>query len=82
MSIMRTQLSSPCGVHAKVMAILLRAGNWVLLEGVDATITKTATIVPEFLEDEVHVIRPLQFHTQVLLGLLAASVLLSQAPCT
>lgn len=40
------------------------AGNWVLLEGLDATITKTATIVPEFLDDEVHIIRPLQFHTQ------------------
>lgn len=26
------------------------AGSWVLLEGLDATITKTATIVAEFLE--------------------------------
>lgn len=40
------------------------AGNWVLLEGIDATITKTATLVPEFLDEEVHIIRPLQFHTQ------------------
>lgn len=42
-----------------------RAGNWVLLEGLDATITKTATLVPEFLDEDVHIIRPLQFHTQV-----------------
>ena len=41
------------------------AGNWVLLEGIDKTITKTATVVPEFLDEEVHIIRPLQFHTQV-----------------
>lgn len=41
------------------------AGSWVLLEGIDATITKTATLVPEFLDEEVHIIRPLQFHTQV-----------------
>ena len=40
------------------------AGNWVLLEGLDATITKTATLVPEFLEEEVHIFRPLQFQTQ------------------
>ena len=42
----------------------LAAGNWVLLEGLDATITKTATLVPEFLEEEVHIFRPLQFQTQ------------------
>jgi len=36
----------------------------VLLEGLDATITKTATLVPEFLEEEVHIFRPLQFQTQ------------------
>lgn len=40
-------------------------GNWVLLEGLDATITKTATLVPESLDEEVHIIRPLQFYTQV-----------------
>ena len=36
----------------------------MLLEGLDATITKTATLVPEFLEEEVHIFRPLQFQTQ------------------
>lgn len=40
------------------------AGNWVLLEGVDATITKTATIIPEIYEEEVHIFKPLQFQTQ------------------
>ncbi|EFN60133.1 hypothetical protein CHLNCDRAFT_56589 [Chlorella variabilis] len=40
------------------------AGNWVLLEGVDATITKTATIVPEFLDEEVYIMKPLAFSTQ------------------
>ena len=37
----------------------------MLLEGIDTTITKTATLVPEFLDEDVHIIRPLQFHTQV-----------------
>ena len=45
------------------MAAAPRAGNWVLLEGLDATITKTATIVPEYLEEEVHIFRPLAFQT-------------------
>jgi U5 small nuclear ribonucleoprotein component len=35
----------------------------VLLEGLDATITKTATIVPEYLDEEVHIFRPLSFQT-------------------
>ena len=42
----------------------LRSGNWVLLEGVDATITKTATIIPEAYEEDVHIFKPLQFQTQ------------------
>ena len=40
------------------------SGNWVLLEGVDATITKTATIIPEIYDEEVHIFKPLQFQTQ------------------
>lgn len=35
------------------------AGAWALLEGLDATISKTATVVPEFLDEEVHILRPL-----------------------
>lgn len=40
------------------------AGNLVLLEGIDATITKTATVIPEFLDDAAYIFRPLQFQTQ------------------
>ena len=36
------------------------AGGWVLLEGVDETIFKTATIVSEFTEEDMYVFRPLQ----------------------
>ena len=50
-------------------------GNWVLLEGLDATITKTATLVPESLDEEVHIIRPLQFHTQVICRALLSDTL-------
>jgi 116 kDa U5 small nuclear ribonucleoprotein component len=47
----------------------------VLLEGLDATITKTATLVPESLDEEVHIIRPLQFHTQVMCRVLLSYTL-------
>ncbi len=42
---------------------MAKAGNWVLLEGVDATIAKTATIVKasERNEGDVHIFSPLQF---------------------
>lgn len=33
------------------------AGNLVLLEGVDGTIFKTATIVAEFYDEEVHIFK-------------------------
>lgn len=33
------------------------AGNLVLIEGIDATITKTATVVSEHLEQEMHIFR-------------------------
>jgi U5 small nuclear ribonucleoprotein component len=43
---------------------VLKAGNWVLLEGVDANIAKTATIVGDGLpndEQDVHIFSPLKF---------------------
>mmetsp|Transcript_18570 Transcript_18570/g.39863 ORF Transcript_18570/g.39863 Transcript_18570/m.39863 type:complete len:988 (-) Transcript_18570:519-3482(-) len=40
------------------------AGNLVLIEGIDSTITKTATVVSDVYEGEVHIFRPLRFQTQ------------------
>mmetsp|Transcript_18406 Transcript_18406/g.20495 ORF Transcript_18406/g.20495 Transcript_18406/m.20495 type:complete len:553 (+) Transcript_18406:67-1725(+) len=37
------------------------AGNWILLEGIDATIGKTATIVDASIDEDVHIFSPLQF---------------------
>ena len=51
--------------RARTNVTLARAGNWVLLEGVDANISKTATIVSPALlqqeDDAVHVFAPLKF---------------------
>lgn len=41
----------------------MTAGNWILLDGIDQSITKTATIVsPDF--DGIDIFRPLEFHTE------------------
>jgi U5 small nuclear ribonucleoprotein component len=56
------------------------AGNWVLLEGVDATITKTATIVPEYLEEDVYIFRPLQFQTQAVVKIAVEPLNPSELP--
>lgn len=39
------------------------AGNWVLIQGVDAAITKTATITSAIGNDDVEIFRPLRFDT-------------------
>ncbi|XP_068659300.1 110 kDa U5 small nuclear ribonucleoprotein component CLO-like [Aristolochia californica] len=39
------------------------AGSWVLIEGVDASIMKTATLCPMDLDEEVYIFRPLKFNT-------------------
>jgi hypothetical protein len=40
------------------------AGNLVLVEGLDALISKTATVVGRHLDEEVHVFKPLRFQTR------------------
>uniref|UniRef100_A0A7I4CYW6 SNU114 homolog n=1 Tax=Physcomitrium patens TaxID=3218 RepID=A0A7I4CYW6_PHYPA len=39
------------------------AGSWVLIEGVDASIIKTATLCNEYYDEDVYTFRPLQFNT-------------------
>ncbi|CAL5227943.1 g10990 [Coccomyxa viridis] len=56
------------------------AGNWVLLEGLDATISKTATVVPEFLDEEMHIFRPLQFQTQAVVKIAVEPLNPSELP--
>ena len=53
-----TAVAVPRG-RKKLQVSLLKAGNWVLLQGVDATISKTATLVSE--REGMHIFKPLQF---------------------
>ncbi|CAA6670724.1 unnamed protein product [Spirodela intermedia] len=39
------------------------AGSWVLIEGVDASIMKTATLCPLHMDEDVYIFRPLRFNT-------------------
>ncbi|XP_010942549.1 110 kDa U5 small nuclear ribonucleoprotein component CLO [Elaeis guineensis] len=39
------------------------AGSWVLIEGVDASIMKTATLCPLDMDEDVCIFRPLRFNT-------------------
>lgn len=40
------------------------AGNWVLIEGIDQPIVKTATITDLAINEELYIFRPLKFNTQ------------------
>ena len=54
----------------------------MLLEGLDATIFKTATIVPpvELWEEEVYIFRPLQFQTQAVVKIACEPLNPSELP--
>ncbi len=40
------------------------AGNLVLLEGLEPLVTKTATVVGRYLEEEPYIFKPLRFQTR------------------
>ena len=52
----------------------------MLLEGIDATITKTATIVPEFLDEPVYIFRPLHYQSQAVMKIACEPLNPSELP--
>lgn len=48
----------------KVEVNRVPAGNWVLIEGIDQPIVKTATITDLITIDDLYIFRPLKFNTQ------------------
>lgn len=56
------------------------AGNLVLLGGVDASITKTATIADISLEDDLHIFRPIKHMTQSVLKIAIEPIAPSELP--
>ncbi|KAH9920212.1 Calreticulin family-domain-containing protein [Epithele typhae] len=56
------------------------AGNLVLLGGVDASISKTATIVSMNIEDDLHIFRPIKHMTQSVLKIAIEPIAPSELP--
>lgn len=56
------------------------AGNLVLLEGVDATVVRSATLVSDFYEEPVHIFRPLRFQTRSVVKIAAEPLNPSELP--
>ncbi|XP_074592967.1 116 kDa U5 small nuclear ribonucleoprotein component-like [Brevipalpus obovatus] len=56
------------------------AGNWVLMEGIDQPIVKTATIVDPNYEEELFIFKPLMFNTQSVIKIAVEPVNPSELP--
>jgi len=56
------------------------AGNWVLIEGIDAPIVKTATITDLQGNEELYIFRPLKFNTQSVIKIAVEPVNPSELP--
>ncbi|VAI90162.1 unnamed protein product [Triticum turgidum subsp. durum] len=56
------------------------AGSWVLIEGVDASIMKTATICPMNMDEDVYIFRPLRFNTLPVVKIAAEPLNPSELP--
>ena len=56
------------------------AGNLVLLGGIDASISKTATIASLEIEDDLHIFRPIKHMTQSVLKVAIEPIAPSELP--
>lgn len=56
------------------------AGNWVLIEGIDQSIVKTATIADLTIREDLYIFRPLKFNTQSIIKIAVEPVNPSELP--
>ena len=56
------------------------AGNWVLIEGIDQPIVKTATLTEATYNEDVHIFRPLKFNASSVLKIAVEPVNPSELP--
>ncbi|XP_067121721.1 116 kDa U5 small nuclear ribonucleoprotein component [Centruroides vittatus] len=64
----------------KIEVSRVPAGNWVLIEGIDQPIVKTATIVDVGEQEELFICRPLKFNTQSVIKIAVEPVNPSELP--
>ena len=58
----------------------VQAGNWVLIEGIEQPIIKTATLVDVNFRDELNIFKPLRFNTQSVIKIAVEPVNPSELP--
>lgn len=56
------------------------AGNLILIGGIDASITKTATVADSSIDDDLHIFRPLKHATQSVLKIAVEPIAPSELP--
>lgn len=69
-----------CLLRYKVEVNRIPAGNWVLIEGIDQPIVKTATITDLDTTEDVYIFRPLKFNTQSVIKIAVEPVNPSELP--
>lgn len=69
-----------CNSRYNIEVQQVPAGNWVLLEGVEQPIVKTATIIDATYRDELYVFRPLKFNTKAVIKIAVEPVNPSELP--
>lgn len=64
----------------KIEVSRVPAGNWVLIEGIDQSVVKTATITSSKTKDDLYIFRPLRFNTQSIIKIAVEPVNPSELP--
>ncbi|KAK2147140.1 hypothetical protein LSH36_568g02003 [Paralvinella palmiformis] len=64
----------------KVEVNRVPAGNWLLIEGIDQPVVKTATLTEPSGNDEAHIFRPLKFNTSSVIKIAVEPVNPSELP--
>lgn len=67
-------------IRYKIEVNRVPAGNWVLMEGIDQPIVKTATITSARTKEDLYIFRPLRFNTQSVIKIAVEPVNPSELP--
>lgn len=69
-----------CNSRYNVEVRSVPAGNWVLIEGIEQPIVKTATLIDSDYHDELYIFRPLKFNTKSVIKIAVEPVNPSELP--
>lgn len=69
-----------CNSRYNVEVRSIPAGSWALIEGIDQSIVKTATIIDADYHDELYIFRPLKFDTRSVVKIAVEPVSPSELP--